>query len=352
MFYTLDGSRSQSAGGAESLRDGSVGAVIHPVPLVVLALAAAWYASRVARLRRRGRTWPAARVASFAVAVVVVGAGTVPELPGFVARSVQDLGLFLVAPAFVVLSGPVTLGLEAGGKGAAVVGRAATGRVGQVVLHPVTLWVLYGTALVALYFTPEYRTGAAHPAIRLLIDLELVLVGWLFAWPLTGPDPKPRSLAVGWRVVMVMLATVYFSILGLAMQSQRQPIAPGVTVGAMHAGGGDLWSSAELISIAATIGVLYEWLFVDLSRARRADRFNAAEDARQLDLWRASRRAAALADLRARESLIVRSRPAGTPRSDDAFSSTRRAPPRRPSDPAPPAQGGAGGGGASPPGPR
>jgi cytochrome c oxidase assembly factor CtaG len=306
---------------------------LHVVALALLVLAAGWYANRVARLRSEGRSWPLARTLLFSAAVTVMAFGSVPVLPGFVDRAVQEMALFLVAPPLLVLSGPLTLGIETGGKGAALVRRAVTGRVAAVLMHPVVAWVIYGGALLGLYFSPEYRFGVAHPDVGLLIDLELVAVGWLFAWPLAGPDPKPRELAIGWRIATVLLGTVYFSVLGLAMQSQRSPIAPGVTVGAMHAGGGYMWSSAELLAIAATIGLLWQWLFVDLDRVRRADRFNAAEDAAQLAMWRAVRREAGLADLRARESVIVRSRPSGTERSEEAFGSARRAP-RRVQDPA------------------
>ena len=326
---------------------------LHVVALAVLALAAGWYADRVARLRSQGRSWPLDRTLLFAGALTVMAIGSVPVLPGFVDRAVQDLALFLVAPPLLVLSGPLTLGIEAGGKGAQLARRAVTGRVAAVVMHPVAAWVIYGAALLGLYFTPEYRFGAAHPDLRLLIDLELVAVGWLFAWPLAGPDPKPRELAIGWRITTVLLGTVYFSVLGLAMQSQRSPIAPGTTVAAMHAGGGYLWSSAELLTIAATIGLVWQWLFVDLGRARRADRFNAAEDAAQLAMWRAARREAGLADLRARESVIVRSRPSATERSEEAFGSARRAPSREhdPGAPALPPRGPTGDPPA-PPGPR
>lgn len=315
---------------------------LHPVPLAVLAVGAAWYANRVGRVRSRGGTWPLLRAGFFAAALVTVGVGSVAALPGFTARAVQDLLLFLVAPPLLVLSGPLTLALEAGGKGAAAVRRAVTGRVARAVLHPVAAWALFGAVLLALYFTPEYRIGAAHPAVRLLIDLELVAVGWLFAWPLAGPDPKPRRLGAGWRIVTVLFATVYFSVFGMALESQRSPIAPGVTVRAMHAGGGDVWAAAELLAIVAAIGILFEWLFVDLGRARRADQVNAAEDARQLALWRASRREAGLADVRARESVIVRSRPSGTERAEAAFAAARPAPAEVLVDPALPA--GEGGG--------
>ena len=349
MFYTVAAPPSQSVGGNRRRQGGSLlsvlalsGPGLHVVALVVLALGAAWYANRLGRLRSRGASWSAVRTGSFAAALVALGAGSVPAPPGFTARAVQDLLLYLVAPPLLVLSAPLSLGLEAGGKGAAAAGRAVTGRVARVVLHPVSAWVLYGSALLGLYFTPEYRVAAAHPALWLLVDLELVAVGTLFAWPLAGADPQPRQLGAGWRIVTVLFGTVYFSVLGMALESQRSPIAAGVTVRAMHTAGGDVWTVAELLLIGATIAILFEWLFVDLGRARRADKVNAAEDARQLALWRASRREAALADVRARESVVVRSRPTGTERDEAAFVAARPAPAEVLVDPALPA--GEGGG--------
>jgi hypothetical protein len=91
----------------------------------------------------------------------------------------------------------------------------------------------------------------------------------------------------------------------------------------LHTGAGVLWSTGALFSIAVSIGVLVQWLQVDEGQARRADRYNSEEDARQLALWRRDRRAAALADVRARESVNVRSRPAGTERSDRSAQSAR-----------------------------
>jgi putative copper resistance protein D len=303
----------------------------HPVPLVVVVLAVAWYVSRVRRLSARGEHWPVARSAAFALATALVAAATLSGLDAYLRTSfsvhaIQQLMLFMLAPPFLALSAPLTLGVEAGGKGAARLRRLVLGPVGRVVLHPVAGWALYGSALFALYFSAQYRLGVEHAWVLQLTDLELLLVGWILVWPIFGVDPKPRRLPVGWRVVDVMFGTIYYSVLGMAMQSQQTRIAPGLTISDLHTGGGNLWSTAELFSILATIGILYQWLFVDLGRARRADRFNAEEDAAQLAAWRAARREAALADVRARESLLVRSRPAGTDRSERSFLSGRRAP--------------------------
>jgi hypothetical protein len=96
-----------------------------------------------------------------------------------------------------------------------------------------------------------------------------------------------------------------------------------------------MWSTGEMLTIILTIGILIQWLAVDEGHARRSDTINAEEDARQLAIWRAERRAVGLADVRARESVIVRSRPAGTRASDASAQSARAAAPLRRGPPDP-----------------
>jgi cytochrome c oxidase assembly factor CtaG len=310
----------------------------HPVALV--AVVAAWtaYESGVRRLARRNRSWPQARRASFATAMVIIAAATLSGLASYLHTSfsvtaVDELGLFMIAPVFLCLSAPLTLAIESS--------RPATGtRIldlvrglpGQVLYNPAFSWAVFASSLYLLFFSGQYRAMVAHPWVLDLTDLELVVVGCIFLWPVIGADPRPRRLAIGWRMLYVLVCTVYYSVLGLAMESQRTPIAPGLAVSDLHTGGGVLWSTGELLTIAMSIGILLQWLAIDEGHARRADDRNAEEDARQLARWRAERRVAGLADVRARESVIVRSRPAGTASSDATAIAARRAGPR-PSSP-------------------
>jgi cytochrome c oxidase assembly factor CtaG len=294
-------------------------------PLVVILVAVAWYGSAVRRVAATGRRWPRSRTASFALAVVIVAVSTLSGLDAFVAtsfavHSVQQMGLFLLAPPFVALSAPVRLLADSGGVSRAErIERVVRSPLAKLIGNPVTAWVLYGTALFVLYFGGQYRLGVEHAWALQLTNLELLAVGCLFAEVVLGADPKPYRLAIGWRVLYLLVATVFYGVLGLAMQSEQTRIAPHITVGNLHSGGGTLWSTAEVFAITATIGVVIQWLLVDEGHARRADRLNAEEDAAQLAAWRAARREAALADVRARDSVVVRSRPAGTDRSERSF---------------------------------
>jgi cytochrome c oxidase assembly factor CtaG len=318
----------------------------HPVPSVVIVAMALWYHQRVRVLRRRGVVWPPIRSASWALALVLVAASTLSGLDAYSATSfsvhaVEQLGLFMVAPIFVCLAAPVTLAIDSAPP---AMGRRIRHQVehglGVVVLNPAFTWAAYAAALFILYFSGQYRLSVAHPWILQLTNLELLVVGYLFLWAVIGVDPRPRRLAIGWRLLYVLVLTVYYAVLGLAMESQQTPIAPGLTISDLHTGGGVLWTTGELLTILLTLGILLQWLVIDEGHARKADNYNAEEDARQLALWRAERRAVGLADVRARQSVIVRSRPQGTARSDAAAQSARTAGPLpRPPGPGPDGRG-------------
>jgi cytochrome c oxidase assembly factor CtaG len=310
----------------------------HPVPLVVIVALALWYRHRVRVLAARGQVWPPVRSASWALALLILAAATLSGLDAYTTTSfsvhaVAQVGLFMLAPIFLCLAAPVTLVIAGAGtvRGEHIRARFERG-VAAIVLHPVFTWAAFAAALFVLYFSHQYRLSIEHAWILQLTNLELVVVGWLFVWPVIGVDPRPLHLAIGWRLLYVLVATVYYSVLGLAMESQQTTIAPGLSVSDFHTGGGVLWTTGELLTIVMTIGILLQWLAVDEGRALRADSVNAEEDARQLALWRAERRAVGLADLRARRSVIVRSRPAGTAASDASAGSARVAGPlHRPS---------------------
>jgi cytochrome c oxidase assembly factor CtaG len=239
----------------------------------------------VRRLGRQGRRWPPARSAAFALALLLLVVATLSGLTSFDKTSfsvnaVQQLAVFMLAPVALCLSAPLTLAIESapGDWGPRLRGWI-TGIPGRVLYNPALTWAVFAAAIFTLYVSHEYAWALGHTGGFDLVDLELLVVGCIFVWPVMGADPRPRSLAIGWRMLYVLLCVVYYSILGLAMESH----------------------------------------------ARRADRFNGEEDAEQLALWRRDRRAAALADVRARESVNVRSRPAGTERTDRSAQSARSA---------------------------
>ncbi len=306
----------------------------HPAPTVVLAAMALWYRRGVRRLAGQGRRWPPARNAAFVVAILLLAVSTLSGLDAFDTTkfsiaAVQQLGIFMLAPIALCLSAPLTLAIESSAPARGARLRSLIeGTPGKVVYNPALTWAVFAASLFALYLSRQYAWALSHAWGLQLVNLELLVVGCLFVWPVMGADPRPKTLGIGWRILYVLLCVVYYSVLGLAMESQRHPIAPGITLSDLHTGAGVLWSTGALLSIALAIGILVQWLQIDEGHAQRADDANGEEDARQLALWRSERRAAALADVRARDSVVVRSRPAGTERSDQSAQSARTWPER------------------------
>ncbi|MHB8505119.1 MAG: cytochrome c oxidase assembly protein, partial [Acidimicrobiales bacterium] len=138
--------------------------VFHPVPLVVPVAAAAWYTARRHGTDRR-------RVACFLAAAGAFVAATLPYSPGgFVLQSVQVVLLLLVVPPLLLLSL---------GKGCAPTAGPRRSPVAGAVTHPVVVWAIVGSAVVALYWSGQYRAALGQPAVWQLTQLELLALGCL-----------------------------------------------------------------------------------------------------------------------------------------------------------------------------
>jgi len=86
------------------------------IPLAMTLAALAGYGTGLHRLRRRGVRWPVTRVAAMLAGSLCVAAAVLPPIAShaelFPAHAGQHLLLGMAAPAFLALSGPVTLALR------------------------------------------------------------------------------------------------------------------------------------------------------------------------------------------------------------------------------------------------
>jgi hypothetical protein len=92
-----------------------------------------------------------------------------------------------------------------------------------------------------------------------------------------------------------MLALPFHTLLGMSLESQTTPIAPGISLTDLHTGGGLMWVAGEATGLLCTLAVFIAWLRTDERAARRNDRVAEAAAAAQLAHWRATRDAAARA---------------------------------------------------------
>lgn len=276
-------------------------ATADPAPIILIALTLGWYLWSVRRLARRGRRWPVARTASFCTAEVFLAVATLSGVSAFDDVSftdhvVQHVFIGMAAPIFLALSAPVTLALQASNR------RVQTGilkvvhsPVGKVFSNPAVTWGIYGVSLFAYYFSSLYAYSLHHPVFHDLVHVHMLLAGSLLIWPAIGIDPLPKRMSHGMRMLYLLLALPFHTILGMALESQTTPIAAGMSLGDLHTGGALMWVSGEALGLICTLAIFVQWLRTDERAARRADRVGEASAARQLAHWRATRDAAARA---------------------------------------------------------
>jgi putative copper resistance protein D len=272
-----------------------------PVPVILIAASTGWYLWSVRHLAARGRSWPGLRTASFLFAELLLAVAVVSGLASyddtnFTIHTIQHIFVGMLAPIFLALSAPITLALQASNR------RVQTGLLkilhspaARVLSNPLVTWPLYGASLFVLYFTGLYAYSVDHEVVHQFIHLHLLLVGCLFFWPAIGVDPLPRRLNHGVRIAYLMLALPFHTLLGMSLESQTSPIAPGISLTDLHTGGGLMWVAGEATGLLCTLAVFIAWLRTDERAAKRNDRVTEAAAAAQLAHWRATRDAAARA---------------------------------------------------------
>ncbi len=273
-------------------------ATFHPLWTVGLLLTAAWYVLSVRRLERSGKAWPALRTASWLGGLVVIAVATLSGLTSwdttnFTVPAVQRMLLSMAAPLLLVTSAPLHLALESGSPRTVRLVRAATGSVvAKVLTNPVVAWMLYAGCFAVVYFTGLYRLTVRHGWVGGLVDLLMLAGGLVFFTPVIGEDLPPRRMPAPARLLYFTVGLVFFTIIGMALESQHTTPAPGLSLADVHAGGGVLWTAGEFVAILGSIAMLILWLRVEERSARERDALDEATAAAQAAAWRAERQAA------------------------------------------------------------
>jgi putative copper resistance protein D len=251
---------------------------IEPAALAGLLLAGWWYLAATRRLADRGRPWPWSRAipwwSGLAVMTLATQSGlAASDSTSFVAHVGQHLLLGMLGPLLLALGAPVTLALQASGR------RTQRrllwvlhSRPAHALTHPIVAWLLFGGSMFALYFTGLYAASVRSPGFHDLVHLHFVIVGCLFMWPIAGVDPMPHRLPFGGRLLYLAVALPFHTILGMALLSQRTPIAPGLPLADQQAGAGLLWVAGEVLGLVAMLVVAVQWMNAEEREAVRADR--------------------------------------------------------------------------------
>lgn len=251
---------------------------LEPAAALGLLLGGWWYLAATRRLAERGRQWPLRRTVPYLAGLAVIAIATQTGVAAydttyFTAHVVQHLLLGMAGPVLLALGAPVTLALQAS--------RRDTRRrllkllhspPVRVLTHPLTAWALFGGSMFALYFTGLYADTLHNTALHDLVHLQFVLAGCLFFWLVVGLDPSPHRLPYGGRMLYVLVAIPFHTILGVALITQTKLIAPGITLSDQQAGAGILWSAGEALGLVAVMVVAAQWMNAEEREAVRLDR--------------------------------------------------------------------------------
>ncbi|MBV8931057.1 MAG: bifunctional copper resistance protein CopD/cytochrome c oxidase assembly protein, partial [Kutzneria sp.] len=274
-------------------------------------LGAIGYLAGVRRLRRRGDSWPVGRAISWvcgcAIVFVATSSGIGRYAPAmFSAHMGSHMMLNMLAPALLVLGGPVTLALRAlPVAGAdepqgprewllAVVHSPAA----RVLSHPVVALVLFVGSFYALYFSGLFDSALDHHWAHLAMNAHFILVGYLFYWPVIGVDPAPRQLPPLGRLGIVFVSIPFHALFGVILMSMQTVIGqnfyrslalPWVTdeLADQRLGGGIAWASGEIPLLLVMLALLVQWARSDERAARRSDRKADADGDAELAAYNA-----------------------------------------------------------------
>lgn len=256
-------------------------------PLVIAG--AATYVAGLRRLHARGRAWPTSRTVAFLSGLAVILIATESGLAAydrvlFSLHVVQHVLLGMVAPLLIVLGAPVTLALQAGSRSTQQkILRVLHSAPARVLTHPLTVWVLFGSSLVVLYFTPLYELSLRNDWVHAALHTHFVVVGSLFLAHVVGLDPIPGALGYGARLLYVAVLLPFHTFIGVALLTTNTVIAAGwydqverswgaSPLSDQRTGAGLLWVSGELFGVLAIGLVLRQWMAAEERAAARHDR--------------------------------------------------------------------------------
>jgi putative membrane protein len=230
--------------------------------LVALLSAGLAYAMGVARLLRRGDSWPVARVvaAMFGVScLAVLLAPALTESMTFPMHAVRHLLLAMVAPFAFALSAPVTLALRSCPPGVR--------RIILVLLHSRVVRVMTSAPIVlaldvggmyAFYLTPLYSQAQERPWLNALVHAHMFLAGCLLSWYLVGSDPRPARTTTRARLLVLLLAAGSHDLLAKLMYAQHLP-PHGGTAEQLHRGAEIMFYGGDLVGVALAVTLLSTW---------------------------------------------------------------------------------------------
>ncbi|MGP3998945.1 cytochrome c oxidase assembly protein [Streptomyces sp. 8N706] len=263
----------------------------------------------VARLRRRGDSWPVSRTVSFIIGVLTIALVMCTALNDygmvmFSVHMVQHMVISMLSPILLLLGAPVTLALRA-------LPSASRGRTGprellvsllhscylRILTHPAFTIPLFIASLYALYFTPLFDFLMGSKAGHIAMMVHFLAVGLVFFWPIMGVDPGPHRPGYVMRMLELFAGMPFHAFFGIALMMASEPMVstyahPPASLGIdalsdQHAGGGIAWAFSEIPSVVVLVALVFQWYQSDQRQARRTDRAAERDGDKELAAYNA-----------------------------------------------------------------
>jgi putative membrane protein len=212
--------------------------------------------------RRRGRRWPVWRIACWCAGLVAAAAALAGPIAAaghrdFAAHMGGHLLLGMTAPLLLVLGSPVTLLLRALPVRWA---RTMSGILGtrpvRVVTHPVTAAALDAGGLWLLYSTSLYPAMGDHRWLHVLVQVHVLIAGYLFTAAVIGVDPAPHRPGRRTRAAVLIVFLGAHAI--LAKYLYGHPPA-GVSVADGRVGAELMYYGGDAIDIVLIALFWWQW---------------------------------------------------------------------------------------------
>jgi len=173
---------------------------------------------------------------------------------------VGHLLLGMVTPLLLVTAAPITLALRAlPREHARTLGRLLRSRPPAVLSHPAVAAVLDVGGLWLMY-----RSALLSEVSPLLLQVHMLLAGYLFAFALIGPDPAPHRPGLVVRGGVLVAAVAAHDVLAKLLYAAPPP---GVPVAQAEAAGLLMYYGAAPVHVALFVLLGREW-FAGQRRAR------------------------------------------------------------------------------------
>lgn len=278
---------------------------LEPLFFVGVLVAAALYIAGLARLLRRGDSWPWGRTIAWFLGLIIVlwttnGGISIYGQVSVGWHMVQHMTMTMLAPILLVLGAPATLALRAL--------HPATGPqrgprewllwllhspLMRVLTNPIYVIAIYVLGLYGLYFTGLFGWLMGSHIGHVAMELHFLGSGYLFAWIIIGIDPRPKPLPYWARFVILLLALALHGFFALALMMRTTPLGidwygivrPPWIADPMQDttfGGQVAWGLSEIPTLVLLIAMAIQWSRADSREAKRIDRQADRDDDAQL----------------------------------------------------------------------